>query len=159
MPVIRRSNATWQIRQARRSPAEAVLPVDVCARRQDSSAMMSVLISWLVLSAAFWVTAKILPGFQLRGGAEGALVVAAVFGIINWLIGWLLFVVLGIASLGIGFLLAFLTRWLVNAILLMITDSVSSRLDIDRFRTALVAALLISFFGTAGQWLVRSILG
>jgi putative membrane protein len=121
--------------------------------------MISLLISWLVLSAAFWLTAEILPGFQLQGGARGAAVVAAVFGIINWLIGWLLFVLLGVVSLGLGFLLAFLTRWVVNAILLKVTDAMSSRLDIDRFRTALIAALLISFFGTAGQWLVRSILG
>ena len=62
-----------------------------------------------------------------------------------------------IASLGIGFLLAFLTRWLVNAILLKVTDAVSDTLDIENFRTALVGAFLISIFGTAGQWLVRVI--
>jgi putative membrane protein len=121
--------------------------------------MLSVLISWLVLSAAFWLTAEILPGFQLRGGAGSAAVVAAVFGIINWLIGWLLFVLLGVVSLGLGFLLAFITRWIVNAILLKVTDAMSSRLDIDRFQTALLGALLISLFGTAGQWLVGSLLG
>jgi putative membrane protein len=119
---------------------------------------MNLLLSWLVLSAAFWLTAEILPGFQLKGGAKGAAVVAAVFGIINWLIGWLLFVVLGVASLGIGFLLAFITRWIVNAILLKVTDALSSRLDIDRFRTALLAALLISLFGTFGQWLIGLLL-
>jgi len=116
---------------------------------------MSILLSWLILSAAFWATAELLPGFELKGGAKSALVVAAIFGVINWLIGWLLFVLLGIASLGIGFLLAFITRWIVNAILLKLTDSMSSRLNIASFKTALVAALLISLFGTIGQWLVR----
>jgi putative membrane protein len=120
--------------------------------------MLSLLISWLVLSAAFWLTAELLPGFEVKGGARGAALVAAVFGIINWLIGWLLFVLLGIASLGIGFLLAFLTRWLVNAILLKATDALTDRLNIKSFGTALVGALLISLFGTLGQWLVGVVL-
>ena len=56
--------------------------------------MLSILISWVVLGAAFLLTAELLPGFQLTGGWRGAAVVSAIFGIINWLIGWLLFVVL-----------------------------------------------------------------
>jgi putative membrane protein len=119
--------------------------------------MASILISWLILSGAFWATAALLPGFELKGGVKSALVVAAVFGVINWLIGWLLFVLLGVASLGIGFLLAFITRWVVNAILLKVTNALSSRLNIVSFKVALVAALLISAFGTFGQWLVRSL--
>jgi putative membrane protein len=125
--------------------------------RQGCQRMLDILISWLVLSAAFWLTAELLPGFEVRG-ARGAVLVAAVFGIVNWLIGWLLFVVLGVLSLGIGFLLAFLTRWIVNAILLKVTDAVTDSLRIKNFKTALVAALLISLFGTLGQSVVRFIL-
>jgi putative membrane protein len=115
---------------------------------------MGLLLSWLVMSAAFWLTAEVLPGFRVKG-FRGAVLVAAVFGLINWLIGWLLFVVIGVASLGIGFLLAFLTRWLVNAILLKVTDAVSSNLSIRDFSTALLGALLLSLFCTLGQWLLR----
>jgi putative membrane protein len=119
--------------------------------------VLSILLSWLVLSGAFWLTAEILPGFEVRG-FRGAMLVAVLFGIINWLIGWLLFVVLGIVSLGIGFLLAFLTRWLVNAILLKVTDHLTSSLNIRDFRTALLGALLLSVFGTFGEWLVQRVL-
>lgn len=119
--------------------------------------MFAILISWLILSAAFYLTAAILPGFALKGGAGGAAFVAALFGVINWLIGWLLFGLIGIASLGLGFLLAFLTRWLVNAILLKVVDALSDSLSIKGFKTALLGALLISLFGTVGQWLVRMI--
>jgi putative membrane protein len=118
--------------------------------------MLELLLSWAILSAAFWLTAELLPGFELES-PRGAIVVAAIFGIVNWLIGWLLFVALGIMSLGIGFLLAFITRWIVNAILLKLTDALTSRLSIASFKTALVGALLISLFGTIGQWLVRLI--
>jgi len=118
---------------------------------------MGLLVSWLVMSAAFWLTAEILPGFSVKG-FRGAVLVAAVFGLVNWLIGWLLFVVIGVASLGLGFLFAFLTRWLVNAILLKVTDSLSSNLSVRDFRTALLGALLLSLFGTIGQALLRFLL-
>lgn len=120
--------------------------------------MLDILVSWVVLGAAFWLTAEVLPGFQLTGGWRGAALVSAIFGIINWLIGRLLFVVLGIVSLGLGFLLAFITRWIVNTILLRVTDAMSDRLNIKSFKTALIGALLISLFGTIGQWLVRLVL-
>lgn len=119
--------------------------------------MLELLLSWLVLSAAFWITAKVLPGFEVEGFG-GAVVVAAIFGLINWLVGWFLFAVLGIVTLGIGFLLAFLTRWLVNAILLRVTDAITDRLTIRSFGTALMGALAISLFGTAGEWLLRRML-
>jgi putative membrane protein len=132
--------------------------VDACSAHSNAVRVLGILVSWLVLGAAFWLTAAVLPGFQLTGGWRGAAAVSAIFGIINWLIGWLLFVVLGIVSLGLGFLLAFVTRWLVNAILLRVTDAVSDRLKIESFKTALIGALLISLFGTIGQWLVGVVL-
>ena len=119
--------------------------------------MITILLSWLIMAGAFWLTARVLPGFEVRD-YRAALIVAAIFGVINWLIGWLLFVLIGIASLGIGFLLSFLTRWLVNALLLKLTDSLSSHLRIDGFRTALIAALMISLLATVGQWLLRVVL-
>lgn len=115
---------------------------------------MSLLLSWLVLSISVWLTALILPGFEIRGGFWGAIKVAAVFGLLSWLIGWLLFVIIGIGTLGIGFLLAFLTRWIVSAILLKVTDSISSSIEIESFGRAFLAALLMSAIGTLAEWVV-----
>src|SRR5690606_24502864 len=118
---------------------------------------MELLASWFVLALAIWLTAILLPGFEVRG-AKGALLVAAVFGLLNWLLGWLLSLFIGIATLGLGFLLAFLTRWLVNAILLKLTDALMKDLTIRSFKVALVGALLMSFFGSVGEWLVKQLL-
>lgn len=107
---------------------------------------MSVLFSWLVLSLAFLATAWILPGMKVNGLA-GAATSAAVFGVLNWLLAKVLFVVLGIATLGIGFLLFFITAWVVNVILLKITDAVSDSLELKSTGTAMAAALLISVIG------------
>jgi putative membrane protein len=116
--------------------------------------MTHILISWLILTLAVWITAKVVPGFQVKG-LGGAVMTAALFGILNTLIGWLLFLIIGVGTLGLGFLLAFVTRWLVDAIVLKITDALTDRLTIRGFGTALIAALIMSLLGTLGEWLVR----
>jgi putative membrane protein len=111
------------------------------------------LLQWLVLALAFWLTAKVVPGFKVSGFWD-AIVVAAVFGIINWFLGRFLFYFIGIATLGIGLLLSLITHWVVNAILLKLTDLISSRLYVKTFGTALLAALVMSIFGKVGAYVV-----
>lgn len=115
---------------------------------------MNLLLSWLVMSVAVWITAEVLPGFHVKS-FKSAVVVAAIFGLLNFLLGWLLFAVFAIATLGIGLLLAFLTRWIVNAILLKLTDALTDHLTIDSFGWALGGALLISLISTFAEWLIR----
>lgn len=117
---------------------------------------MGVILSWLVLSFAVWVTAMILPGIHVKSFGS-AIIVAAIFGILNFLLGWLFFTVFTIATLGIAYLLAFITRWIINAILLKITDALTDHLTVDGFGNALLGALLISIIGTVGEWLVRAV--
>ena len=114
---------------------------------------MNLLLSWAILSLAVWITAQVLPGFHVKslGSAFG---IAAIFGILNFLLGWLFFVVFAIGTLGIAVLLAFITRVIINAILLKITDAVSDALKIDSFGWALGGALMMSAIGTLGEWLL-----
>jgi putative membrane protein len=115
---------------------------------------VGVLLSWLVLSLAVWVTAVVLPGFHIKS-VGSAILVAALFGVLNFLLGWLFFAVLTIATLGLAWLLAFVTRWIINAILLKLTDALTNHLTIDSFGWALGGALMMSVIGTLGEWLVR----
>jgi putative membrane protein len=117
-------------------------------------ASMGILVSWLILSIAVWLTATILPGVHLKS-ARSALLVAAIFGVLNFLLGWLFFAILTIATLGLAWLLAFITRVVINAILLKFTDALTDHLKIDSFKWALGAAVMMSAIGTVGQWLVR----
>lgn len=114
---------------------------------------MGLLLSWLILSVAVWLTAVILPGFHVKSFG-GAFLVAAVFGILNFLLGWLFFAIFTIATLGLAWLLAFLTRWIINAILLKFTDALTDQLKVDSFGWALGGALMMTVLGTLGQWLV-----
>ncbi len=116
---------------------------------------MSLVLSWLILSLAVWITAIVLPGFHVKSFGS-AIVVAALFGILNFLLGQLFFVLLGIVTLGLAWLLAFLTRWLINALILKLTDALTDRLTIDSFGWALGGALMMSALGTLGEWLILS---
>jgi putative membrane protein len=117
---------------------------------------MSILWSWFVLSVSIWLAAAILPGIELKGGLS-AVKVAALFGILNWALGWLIFSVIAIGTLGIGYLLAFVTRWIVTAILLKVTDALSSSLTIKSFGHAFGAALVMSAVGTLAEFLLRTV--
>jgi putative membrane protein len=116
---------------------------------------MRLILSWLILSFAVWVTDALLPGFHVKS-PKSALLVAAIFGVLNFLLGWLLFAVFTVATLGLAWLLAFITRWIINAILLVLTDKLTDHLKIDSFGWALGGALTMSAIGTLGEWLVRS---
>jgi putative membrane protein len=117
---------------------------------------MSLVLSWLVLSFAVWLTAAILPGFHVKSFGS-AMLVAAIFGVLNFLLGWLFFVVFTIATLGLAWLFAFITRWIINAILLKLTDALTDHLTIDSFGWALGGALMMSALGTMGELLVRTL--
>lgn len=117
---------------------------------------MELILSWLILSVAVWLTAAILPGFHVKNFGS-AVLVAAIFGVLNFLLGWLLFAVFTVVTLGIAWLLAFITRWIINAILLVVTDKLTDHLHIDGFGWALGGALMMSVLGTVGEWLVRTI--
>ena len=116
---------------------------------------MQILLSWLVLSLAFWLTAMLLPGFHVRNFGS-AIFVAAVFGIINALLGWLFFGLLTIATLGIAYLLSFITRWFINAVFLALTAKMTGGLKIDGFRWALAGSLVISLISAAIDWAMRT---
>jgi putative membrane protein len=119
---------------------------------------MQLLLSWLILSVAFWLTAHFLPGFHVRN-FRSAIFVSAVFGIINALLGWLFFGLFTIATLGIAYLLSFITRWFINAIFLSMTASLTSGLKIDSFRWALAGSLAISVIAGLIDWGLRAAFG
>lgn len=112
------------------------------------------LITWASFTVGLWATSRLLPGFEISGGLRGSFVVAGIFGLLNWAVGWLLFTMIGILTLGLGFLLAVVTHWVVNLVLLVITDALSQRFKIHGFRTAALGALGVSFFGSGADWVL-----
>lgn len=114
---------------------------------------MRMLISWLILSFGVWVAAAVLPGFRVKD-FRSAIIVAAIFGLLNFFLGWMLFAIFTILTIGLAWLFAFITRWIINALLLALTDRFTTHLTIDRFSTALLAALIISVVAAVTRALI-----
>jgi putative membrane protein len=103
--------------------------------------LVAFLIRWGLLGVAFAVTAWILDGMDVSGGFWAYVWVSALFGVINAVIG----TILRILTLPLTVLTLGLFSIVVNAIILEITDGLTSHLSIDDFFwTAILAAIIMS---------------
>jgi putative membrane protein len=103
--------------------------------------LRALLINWVLLAAAFALTAWILSGMDVSGGVWGYIWISALFGIVNAIIG----TVVRILTLPLIVLTLGLFSIVINAALLEITDALSDHLTIDRFFwTAIWAAIILS---------------
>jgi putative membrane protein len=99
------------------------------------------LISWAILAVAFAITSWLVPGMDVSGGVGGYIWVSALFGIVNAIIG----TILRILTLPLTLVTLGLFSIIVNALLLNITDRLTSHLTIDEFWwTAIWAAIIMS---------------
>jgi putative membrane protein len=98
------------------------------------------LIRWAVIAAAVAVASAVVSGVTIHGGIGGVLVVSAVFGLINAILG----PVAKLLSFPLIVLTLGLFIFVVNALMLGITAELTSRLEIHDFGAAMLAALVIS---------------
>lgn len=109
--------------------------------------MLLILWNILLLSCAIFLVARLLPGIHLKGFGT-AIIVALVYSLINYLIGWLL-LLLTLPALIITF---GLFKFVINAFLLWITDKLIDDFEIDGLGTTLIAAFLITAIDSILRW-------
>jgi putative membrane protein len=112
-----------------------------------------VVIGWLLSAAAFLAVSKLLPGFRI-GSFGTALVVAAVYSVLHIVLHFILFEVLWILTIIPVILTLGIIFFVVNAMILWLTDKLVQDFDIDNTATLLVAAVLL----TVANWIIRFIL-
>jgi putative membrane protein len=115
--------------------------------------LVRVLIAWLLSAAAFLGVSKILPGFRI-GSFGTALVVAAVYSVLYVVLHFILFQVLWILTIPLVILTLGIIFFVVNAVILWLTDKLVEDFNIDRIATLLMAAVLL----TITNWIIRFIL-
>jgi putative membrane protein len=96
-----------------------------------------------VLTLTVLVLARVLPSVKVRSPGS-ALVVAIVFSVLNFFLGWLIRVALflpAILTLGLLFLVL---PFIVNAILLWLTDKLMRSFEIDTLGGLLLSAAVIT---------------
>jgi len=96
-----------------------------------------------VLTLTVLLLARVLPSVKVRSPGS-ALVVAIVFSVLNFFLGWLIRVALflpAILTLGLLFLVL---PFIVNAILLWLTDKLMRSFEIDTLGGLLLSAAVIT---------------
>ena len=109
---------------------------------------MYTLLHLVVLTLTVLLLARLLPGVRIRS-AGSALLVAVVFSLLNFFFGWIIKVALfvpAILTLGLLFLVL---PFVVNAILLWLTDKLLSAFEIDSVGSLLVSAAVITLVNGA----------
>jgi len=111
------------------------------------------IVSWLISAFALVLASNLFESVRLSGDFSDALWVAALFNVLSFLFGWFFFVVLGFATLGLGFVFHFVTRLVAAAIVIKLTSSLSKRFSVEGAAPALGTAIFLA----VGTSLVRPI--
>ena len=102
--------------------------------------MWSLLVGWGLLAVGFYLTTRVVPGIQVKGGFFAYLFTALLFGLVNAVLG----PILRIATLPLRILTLGLFALVINAALLFIVSAAYSGLSIDGFWSAIVGGLILS---------------
>jgi putative membrane protein len=108
------------------------------------------LLSWGLLAVVLALVAWLVPDVDVNGGVFGLLVTAAVFGLVNVVVGPLL----RLLTLPITLMTFGLFSLVVNGILLALTAGLTSYLDVGGLFQTIVAAFLVSLLGTVTQFVL-----
>jgi putative membrane protein len=101
------------------------------------------LIHIAVLAATIFALARLLPSVSIRS-AGTAVLVAVVFSVLNFFLGWFIRAVLFVpAVLTLG-LLFFFVPFIVNTVLLWLTDKALASFEIRSLRALLVSSAVIT---------------
>jgi putative membrane protein len=112
---------------------------------------LRLLLGWVALAVAFYVTTRIVTGIHVTGGVVGYLEVALVFGLVNAILGPILRIV-SIPAIIVTFGLFVL---LVNGFLLWIAEQITGALHIDHFFwDAIFGALVLGIV----SWVLNGLL-
>ncbi|MCW2770403.1 MAG: putative rane protein [Aeromicrobium sp.] len=112
------------------------------------------LLRWILLAAVLAIAALVVPDVEIDGGVLGVLGAAAVFGLVNAIIG----PVLRLLSLPITLVTFGLFALVVNGLLLALSAGLTDNLDVGGPLSTIVAALLISILD-AGVHVVTGAFG
>lgn len=111
--------------------------------------MMHIIIKILILSVSIFLIAKLLPGIRIKSFMS-AIGVAVVYSLINFLVGW----ILKLLALPVILVTFGLFIFVINAILLWITDKLIDDFEIDGFGLTILAAFLITIVNSILNWIL-----
>jgi putative membrane protein len=113
---------------------------------------MRTLLHLVVLTGTVLAIARLVTGVRVKDW-KAAAIVAVVFSVTNFLLGWLIHVLLFVpALLTLGLLFLFIP-FIVNTVMLWLTDKLVRSFEIDGLRPLLYSSAII----TAVNWLFQAV--
>jgi|SRR5580692_4042417 putative membrane protein len=104
-----------------------------------------------VLAATVLVLSRVVPGVRIRTPGT-AVLVAVVFSLLNFFLGWIVRVILFIpALLTLGLLFLFMSL-IVNTVMLWLTDKVLASFEISTRRALIVSSVVITLVNSIFYW-------
>jgi uncharacterized membrane protein YvlD (DUF360 family) len=117
----------------------------------DLLALIRVLTNWAIMTGAVWIATAVLPGIHVTGGLGTYLLISLIFGLVNAVLGPVLYWLAGSQSwIRLGG-----SAVIVNGVLFAVTAGVSPQMDIDGIGTAVLGALAVAVAGTLLEMVVR----
>src|SRR5690242_2943532 len=101
---------------------------------------VSAAIHFVAEAIAIWVATALVPGVHVYGGVGTYLWIAVLFGVVNAVVG----TILRLLTLPLILLTLGLMSFAITVAMLALTASLSSKLDIDGFWSAVGAALIVA---------------
>jgi putative membrane protein len=117
---------------------------------------MKLVIRILINAAALWLTALLLPNFDLTTNIGGILIVAIIFGLVNALIR----PIIKLLALPITILTLGLFTLVINTLMLLITAGIAGDLlsiqggFIEKLWYAFLGSIIISIISTVLSWIL-----
>lgn len=112
---------------------------------------MHTLLHLAALTATVLGLARFLPDVQVRS-TGAAIIVAVVFSVLNFFLGWLIHVLLFVPALLTLGLLFFFIPFIVNTVMLWLTDKLIASFEIKSLRALLISSGCI----TLVNWLFQA---
>jgi len=105
---------------------------------------MGILVNWLLSAIAIGITAYLLPGVHIEGGAVTVLVLAVVLGLINAILK----PILHLLALPITILTLGLFSLVINALLILLAARIVPGFMVDGFWWALLFSIVLSLINS-----------
>ena len=113
---------------------------------------MHTLLHIAILAVTVLAIARFLPDVEVKGFGT-AVVVSIVFSVLNFLLGWVIHAVLFVPALLTLGLLFFFVPFIVNTVMLWLTDKLIATFEIKTLRALLTSAAAI----TVVNWLFQAV--
>ncbi len=100
---------------------------------------MQTLLHLAALAVTILVLSRVVPGVRIRS-AGTAIAVAIVFSLVNFFLGWLITAVLFVPALLTLGLLFFFLPFIINVVVLWLTDKMMASFEVASLRPLLISA-------------------